>query len=299
MVVGDTEGDDAGEHADWLVWKEAVVEGRTAVYGEAGAGMPALFFHGMGLGHKSYKRSLSRLVRAGLHVYAPALPGFGGTASLPAQSATMAGYGDWAAAFMRTVGITRPALVMGHSFGGGVAISLAHGHRHHVRALVLINSIGGSAWYQSSWYRALTQRPPWDWGLHFHADLLPVRQARRILPVILSEAIPNVLRDPRSFVRAAGLARWANLTAELEALRRRRLPVVVLWGSRDQLVTKRSFEDMCRALGDPNVITVPGAHSWLLADPDEFGEVMTNVLDVVGLVAPVPALPSTVAAGGV
>jgi hypothetical protein len=30
------------------------------------------------------------------------------------------------------------------------------------------------------------------------------------------------------------------------------------------------------------VVTVPGSHSWLLADPDAFGEVMTNVLDIVG-----------------
>ena len=34
---------------------------------------------------------------------------------------------------------------------------------------------------------------------------------------------------------------------------------------------------------DVIVITVPGTHSWLIADPDAFGEVMTNVLDVVGL----------------
>jgi hypothetical protein len=33
-------------------------------------------------------------------------------------------------------------------------------------------------------------------------------------------------------------------------------------------------------------VTVPGAHTWLLGDPDAFGEVMTNVLDVVGLGLP-------------
>jgi hypothetical protein len=61
---------------------------------------------------------------------------------------------------------------------------------------------------------------------------------------------------------------------------------VVLWGQRDQLITRDSFEDMCRALGDPDVVTVPGTHSWMLADPDAFGEVMTNVLDIVGMTDP-------------
>ena len=28
-------------------------------------------------------------------------------------------------------------------------------------------------------------------------------------------------------------------------------------------------------------MTVAGTHSWMLADPDEFGEVMTNVLAIV------------------
>ncbi|MFZ0252136.1 MAG: alpha/beta fold hydrolase [Acidimicrobiales bacterium] len=268
---------------DWMDWKETVVDGRAAFYGEAGSGPPALFLHGWGLDHKAYKRALSRLVRAGLHVYAPALPGFGGTAGLETTSVGLSSYGNWVATFLDTVGVRSPVLAMGHSFGGGVAVKLAHDHPHHVRALVLINSVGGSAWAHSgSTVRSMAERPLWDWGIHFPADLLPIRQARRVLPVILAEGLPNLIRDPRSFWLAAGLARRADLTVELDVLRRRRLPVVVLWGQHDHLVTRASFEDMCRCLGDPDVVTVPGNHSWLLADPEAFGEVMTNVLDLVG-----------------
>ncbi len=52
-------------------------------------------------------------------------------------------------------------------------------------------------------------------------------------------------------------------------------------GHRDQLITRDSFEEMCKALGEPEVFTVPGAHSWMIADPDAFGEIMTNMLEVV------------------
>ena len=274
--------DSALREASWLDWKKVEVAGRPAVYGEAGTGAPALFLHGWGLDHKAYKRALSRLVRAGLHVYAPALPGFGGTAGLPRSPNGFRDYGDWVAAFLDSVGVEERVLAIGHSFGGGVAVRLAHDHADHVRALVLINSVGGSAWAHSgSTVRSMAERPLWDWGIHFSRDLFPARQARRVLPVILSEGVPNLARDPRSFWRAAGIARRADLTAELDALRRRRLPVVVLWGQRDKLVTRDSFDDLCRALGDPEVVTVPGNHSWLIADPDAFGEVMTNVLDVV------------------
>ncbi len=278
--------------AGWLDWKRTTVDGRAAVYGEAGSGPPALFLHGWGLDHKAYKRALSRLVRAGLHVYAPALPGFGGTAGLPDGADGLSAYGDWVAAFLDEVGAGEPVLAMGHSFGGGVAVMLAHDHPRHVRALVLINSVGGSAWAHSgSTVRSMAQRPLWDWGIHFPADLFPVRQVRRVLPVIVAEAVPNLVRDPRSFWRVAGIARRADLTTELDELRRRRLPVVVLWGERDHVITRDSFEDLCRALGTPDVVTVPGTHSWLLADPDAFGEVMTNVLDIVGRVDAAACVP--------
>jgi pimeloyl-ACP methyl ester carboxylesterase len=127
----------------------------------------------------------------------------------------------------------------------------------------------------------MAERPLWDWGIHFPADLWPLRQARRVVPVIVREAGANLLRDPVAFWRVAGLARSADLTPQLEGLKRRGLPVVVLWGTRDQVITRDSFDDLCGALGSPETRTVAGNHAWMLADPDAFGEVMTNVLGLL------------------
>jgi pimeloyl-ACP methyl ester carboxylesterase len=281
-----------------LTWKCVSVQGRESRYGEAGAGPTVLFLHGWGLDHKVYKRALARLVAAGVHVLAPALPGFGGTPALPRATTDLEGYAAWAGEFLRCVGVGEPVLAMGHSFGGGVAIKLAHDHPDQVRALVLVNSIGGSTWsHRGPRRRAMSDRPLWDWGIHFPADVLPTRQTRRVVPVIVAEALPSLLRDPRAFWDAAGLARRADLGSELVELRRRRLPVVVLWGRADRLITQDSFEDLCEALGRPQVVTVPGAHSWLIADPDAFGEVMTNVVDIVRLAGgdagPVSRSPDT------
>jgi pimeloyl-ACP methyl ester carboxylesterase len=101
--------------------------------------------------------------------------------------------------------------------------------------------------------------------------------------VILADAVPNLVRNPKTFWHTAGLARFVDLTAELEELKARRVPVVVLWGEGDHVVPRASFDALCEALGDPSAITVPGNHSWLIADPDAFAEVMTNV---IGLDAP-------------
>ena len=104
--------------------------------------MPVLFLHGWGLGHRAYRRALRRLTARGCRVYAPAMPGFGGTADLPPRERSVAGYADWVADFLAEVGVDEPAFVLGHSFGGGVAIRLAHDHPELVRYLVLLNSVG-------------------------------------------------------------------------------------------------------------------------------------------------------------
>jgi pimeloyl-ACP methyl ester carboxylesterase len=144
-----------------------------------------------------------------------------------------------------------------------------------------VNSIGGAVWADDGELaRPLTDRPIWDWGLHLSRDLRGAVQLSRVLPVVFTEALPNILLDPRSFWRSARLAREADLTDELDALRKRGLPVVVVWSSRDRVVTDASIDALRDALGDAPTISVPGGHSWLLANPEHFGEVMTNVVQV-------------------
>lgn len=262
-----------------LVWQTTRVAGRPAVYGVAGKGEPLVFLHGWGLAHRAYRRALKRLVRQGVRVYAPAMPGFGGTDSLPSSVLSLEGYAGWVNAFIGAVRIRKPVTLVGHSFGGGVAIQVAHDWPNRVGRLVVVNSVGGSAWSHSNGIvRTMRERPLWDWGLHMQTDIMPMRQLTRVIPVILGEAVPNLLRNPHAFCKVAHLAATADLTEELEVLKRRRLPVVILWGQKDTVIPAASIESLRAALGDPHVITVPGSHTWLLADPDGFGEVMTNVI---------------------
>ena len=276
--------DAAPEAAEATVtWRRTWVDGRPALYGVAGSGgLPVVFLHGWALGSRSYRRSIDRLVALGCQAFAPALPGFGGTPDLPSRHFSFAGYADWVDAFLEAVGVEGKVLLMGHSFGGGVAIKTAHRHPNRARTLVLINSVGGSTWESGSRLRAISERPLWDWGLHFPSDVWPLRQATKVLPVILEDMLPNLVRNPVALWRVGQLARRADLTRELEELKDRQLPVVVLWGARDGVVPRSAFDAMCTALGSEGEV-IEGSHSWLLADPDQFGEVMTNHVEVAKL----------------
>jgi pimeloyl-ACP methyl ester carboxylesterase len=263
-----------------LEWQQIEVEGRPASYGAAGLGPAVVFFHGWGLGFRAYQRPLGRLVARGCRVYAPDLPGFGGTADLPVARRTIGGYAAWMDAFLQEVGVVEPAFVVGHSFGGAVAITLAHGYPHRVRFLVLLNSVGGARWAADpSGFRLLTDRPLWDWALHFGRELFPPWRGLRIVRGMWGDLVPNLLRNPQAFWYVGDLVRQADLTVELQELRARGLPALAWWGDQDGIIPMASFEALCEAIGTKGQV-VAGNHSWLLTDPETFDEILGNVWEL-------------------
>ena len=244
------------------------VDGRVATYGAGGEGPPVVFLHGWALGTRAYQRAARRLTRRGCRVYAPALPGFAGTADLPRETMSMSGYGDWVDKFMETVEIDEPALVIGHSFGGGVAIKLAEAHPDRVGYLVLLNSVGG-----------VNDRPIWEWAWRFWLELFPSRQGIDIARAMRDDLMTNLIHNPLGLVRAGELARTADLRTELAELRERRLPVLALTTQSDSVVPHAAFEALCSAVGTEGRV-LSGRHSWLLTDPDSFDDVLSNVVEV-------------------
>lgn len=267
-----------------LRWHRTTLDGRVAVYGEAGEGPPVVFIHGWGLTAKAYAAALPSLARAGARVIAPALPGFGESDPLPGDY-TWEKLARWMNELLEHVGIDEPLSLVGHSFGGGVATVTAHHNPDRVRALVLVNSIGGSVWKNGqAGERMMADRPLWDWGLHFHREWTQ-KTYRRVLPVVARDFVTNALSNLSALRRAANLARSADLRDELSDLAANGIPVTVLWGKQDQVVPEAAFLAMCDAAGAPGDILEEAGHSWLIADPEGFGEMITNSLSVRELVA--------------
>jgi pimeloyl-ACP methyl ester carboxylesterase len=253
---------------DEVSWWRIDVEGRRTTVGVVGVGPPVVFLHGWGLGSRAYRRAIRRIARRGCRVYAPALPGLGGTRDLPSPRRTIAGYADWVDEFMATMQIDEPAMVIGHSFGGGVATKLAHAHPDRVGYLVLLNSVGG-----------VTERPVWMWPFHLARELLPPREGLDMLLAMRHDVVDNLTHHPAGLVRVGHLARTADLREELGELRRRGLPVLALTTERDGVIPKPAFAALCRAIGTEGEV-LGGRHSWLLSNPDTFDQVLGNVVDV-------------------
>ena len=265
--------------ADQLVTTEVIVGGRPASYASGGRGLPVLFLHGWGLDHHAYERALRRLTARGCRVLAPSLPGFGQTAELPWSQRTVTGYADWVTQFLDVVGIDEPVLVLGHSFGGGVATKFAYDHPGRARYLVLLNSVGDPRWLLANARRRASE-------FQIGKLLKPVVDALRpsagglaTTTMIQRVFLGNVTRNPVAVLQAGWLALSADLSTEMSALAEREMPVLVLWSDHDGVIPLSAFDTFCATFGTDGRV-VQGGHSWLLANPDVFGEVLDNVIHV-------------------
>ena len=81
---------------------------------------------------------------------------------------------------------------------------------------------------------------------------------------------------------AAAALRWRPISAtEMTALAARGLPTLVLWSDHDGVIPLSAFDTFCSTFGADGQV-VAGGHSWLLARPDVFGQVLDNVVHVQG-----------------
>ena len=272
-----TDGDGRAD----LSWRATKVQGRRAQYGIGGEGLPVVFLHGWGLGHRAYRSALRELMVCGCRVYAPSLPGFGGTADLERGDRTIEGYAAWVDDFLREVGLIEPAMVVGHSFGGGVATRLAFDRPERIRQLVLVNSVGGGFRWSANGggIRQLSGIPIWATGFGLVRELMSGRDGYRMVEAMSVDALGNLVRNPFALAEIGLLARFADLTAELAELGRREVPVLVLTTDGDGVIPLASFDALCAAIGTDRTV-VDGGHSWLLARPGAFAEVLENVVQV-------------------
>src|SRR5262245_14054220 len=111
---------------------------RLRVY-EAGEGPSVALLHGLG-GAASHWTAVAAALAETCRVLVPELPGHGASTALPAPVPTLDAYADRIGAVLDA-----PAVLVGHSLGGVVALRLALRRPQLVRGVVLAGSAGLSS----------------------------------------------------------------------------------------------------------------------------------------------------------
>jgi len=119
-------------------------EGESAVevaYVDEGQGPLIVLVHGLGEHLGYWSENFGPLVAQGFRVVALDLPGFGRSGK-PRTEYGMAEQAGWLSAFLSAVAPETPAVVVGHSMGGQVAMRLALDAPELVRGLCLVAPAG-------------------------------------------------------------------------------------------------------------------------------------------------------------
>jgi pimeloyl-ACP methyl ester carboxylesterase len=203
------------------------------------------------------------------------LPGFGLSPPPPAAWGA-ADYADCVASVLREHGTAWPAVLVGHSFGGRVAVCLAAARPDLVRGLVLCGvpllREPGSG------------RPSLGYRLARRAHRAGLLTGRRF------EAIRQA-RASADYNAAAGVMREVLVRLVNESyddqLRAIRCPVALLWGSADRTVPSAMVSRASALLARPATAEIiDGAGHYVFRQaPDRLGAMIEDVL-MAGRVVP-------------
>ncbi len=121
------------------------VAGVRTNYHDVGSGPPVVLIHGSGPGVSAWAnwRLTLPVLAERFRVIAPDVLGFGYTDRPPGTRYDLGAWTDHLVGFLDVLGLERVSLV-GNSFGGALALSLATRHPERIERLVLMGSVGVS-----------------------------------------------------------------------------------------------------------------------------------------------------------
>jgi pimeloyl-ACP methyl ester carboxylesterase len=241
-------------------------------YLTAGQGTPVLLLHGAADNAQSWEWVMPALA-SGHSLYALSLPGFGGS-----QQSLLPDYSPrrltaFVLSFLDYLGLERVS-VIGHSLGGLIAAHLALQHPSRIAAMALISSAGlgyevspmvrklivpGAGEFLTFWCKT----PPgaWQWSvglsqlLFFKTWSIPWAWYCRLYRLALlpgyMEATVLALRNNNT------LWNQCESVIVLDRLHELAMPVLVLWGDRDQIFPVRQGRAAVERLTCGQLIVLP------------------------------------------
>lgn len=239
---------------------------------ESGTGAPVVLMHGWGC-TRSTLASISNVVRGlGRPVISVDFPGFGASSEPP----KVWGIEAYTAAFeelMRRLGVGDDAVLLGHSFGGRVAILYAS--RNAVGKVVLVDAAG-----------VKPRR-----SLQYYLKVYTFKAKKHLLRLLLgrsnAEGYLNRLRAK------AGSSDYASASSRMRAILSRvvnedlcgvmpriKAPTLLIWGEADTATPIADARKMERLIPGAGLVSFPGVgHYSFLERPAEFAAVLTSFLN--------------------
>ena len=254
---------------------------RLAVH-TAGSGLPLLLLHGFPLDHGMWARQ--EPLADALRLIVPDQRGFGGsTGPGPVSIEQLA---DDAVALLDALHVIGPAVVCGLSMGGYVAQHVAARHPDRVAALILVDTRLEADTPEVRAGRVDLAAKVGRLGQELVADAMiprllagsPEAQAAARRSEIESELRGMIVSQPVATIQAA-LATLGARPDMTDAMRRLRVPALLVVGAEDELTPPACMEQAEQVIPDARLLIVPRAgHMTPLEAPGVFNSAVLEFL---------------------
>jgi len=225
------------------------VHGHRRAYVKVGSGPVLLLLHGLACDHTTWNPVINRLAQE-FTVIAPDFLGHG-ESDKPRADYSIGGYANGMRDLLTILGIDK-VTVVGHSFGGGVAMQFAYQFPERTERLVLV-SAGGLGLEVSPAIRAILLP-----GFHQFAAALnlpgmraltrslltgladsgvpALRDLDEVADIVASWRDPKTRRALRHLIRSCIDLRGQVITMRDRAYLTAAMPMAIVWGADDQVV---------------------------------------------------------------
>ncbi|MBO9367306.1 MAG: alpha/beta hydrolase [Chloroflexi bacterium] len=243
-----------------------------------GRGRPVILLHGW-LGSWGLWQDTMTVLGRSYRTYALDFWGFGESGKKRSTYAVQ-DFVSLVDQFMEQLGILRAPLV-GHSMGGTVSLSVAIQYPHRVSKVVVVGSpiMGSSlalplklAGYRWIAYLLFNNMRLFRWGLR-QASPLICRDPR--FPDMMDRDLSRTTLE--SFLTSIASLRRTDLRPSLPSVR---VPVMGMYGDRDNIVHPRQWETLKKGVPHAEIHRFPRAgHFPMLEEHQTFVEVLKDFLD--------------------
>jgi pimeloyl-ACP methyl ester carboxylesterase len=246
---------------------------------ERGTGRAVVFLHGYPLRHDMWGPQLEDL-STDFRVALLDLPGYGLAHDWPVPE-TLSGFAESVhESLIQNVG--GPSVVVGHSFGGYIALELFRNHPADFAGLVLTNTRSEPDTPETREKRLATVRRLGDPSQSLDAEAT----ARTLVAPSTWQSGSPVVEQVRAMIQAASsrtviatlkaIAARPDLTPVLPGIR---VPTLVIWGDQDQLIPPSQTQSMVSRIPGSSGAGIPAAgHLPSLEAPEPFDRVLETYL---------------------
>ena len=259
----------------------------TANYIQEGTGSPVILIHGIASSHHNWDDLIPELVQAGFSCHALDLLGHGDSPKPASRAYQMEWMVQHFSSWIKSLHLTEPAILIGHSLGGYLALEYARRVPAWTRSLVLVDPLYSLSQlpsllrrtYRSSQlsHFVIGQTPPWMFRLLVDMTSVAMGNVRGTLhslpPRVRAQTALDYTRTSPGVYNIINTSR--DLNGNLSSVS---FPTLVIWGDKDQTLAPSSFPKLVNQMPRATGKILRAGHVPHQSNMEEFNQIVLEYL---------------------